>query len=116
MKREYKEKPLAPGLFQIKNHSNGKLFLGSSLILDGPINAPKFMLSVGSHRNAALQADFKKFGANVFSFDILDTVKIKDVAGFSLEAELQVLEEIWLDELQPIVGGGYNPNRKIRQA
>lgn len=116
LKREYREKPLVPGVFQIKNNVNGKVFLGSSLNIDGPLNAHEFMLYSGSHRNAELQADYKKFGADVFSFDVLGVVKLSDEPGFKLEDELETLEQLWLEELNPVGVGGYNLNHKIRQA
>ncbi len=48
IRREYKERQKRAGVFQIKNLANGKVLLGSSLNLDGPLNSHKFMLSVGS--------------------------------------------------------------------
>jgi len=116
LKREYREKPLVPGVFQIKNKVNGKLFLGSSLNINGPLNAHEFMLSSGSHRNTELQADYKKFGADAFSFDVLGVVKVRDEPGFNLKEELQALEQLWLEELNPVGEGGYNKNDNIRQA
>ncbi len=116
LKREYKEKPRVAGVFQIKNKVTGKIFLGSSLNIEGPLNAHKFMLSSGSHRNTALQKDFKALGTDAFSFDTLATVDVKDESGFNLENELEILEALWLDELQPVGDMGYNRNRKIRQA
>ncbi len=115
LKREYKEKPRVAGVFQIKNKVTGKLFLGSSLNIDGPLNAHKFMLSNGSHRNTTMQKDYKKFGEDAFSFDILATVVVMDIPGFNLENELEILEELWLDELQQEGEMGYNRNQKIRQ-
>ena len=116
LKREYKETVPVAGVFQIKNKVNGKVFLGSSLNIAGPLSAHEFMLASGSHRNAELLADYKKFGAAAFSFDILDVVHVKDVPGFQLEIELKALEELWLDELNSVTPNGYNRNTKIRQA
>jgi hypothetical protein len=116
LKRAYKEKRAVAGVFQIKNHRNGKVFLGSSLNIEGPLNAHEFMLSSGSHRNRALQADYKLHGAEAFTFDVLGVVEIKDEPGFNISDELEVLEELWLEELDPVGEKGYNPNRKIRQA
>lgn len=116
MKREYKEKPRIAGVFQIKNNTTGKVFLGSSLNIEGPLNGHQFMLSSGSHRNADLQKDYKTYGEDAFSFETLATVDVKEEPGFNLEHELEVLEELWLDELQAVGENGYNRNRKIRQA
>ncbi len=116
LKREYKEKTRIPGIFQIKNHKNGKVLLGSSLNIDGPLNAHEFMLYSGSHRNRDLQSDYKTFGAEAFSFDVLAVVESSNKSGFNIEAELQTLEQLWLDELKPFGENGYNVNGKIRQA
>lgn len=92
------------------------MLLGSSLNIAGPLNAHEFMLSINSHRNKALQADYHSFGAAAFYFDILGIVKVTDDASFNLEAELKTLEQLWLDALKPVGVGGYNSNDSIRQA
>ena len=45
LKREYQQRDKRAGVFQIKNIVNGKVLLGSSLNLDGPLNLHKFALS-----------------------------------------------------------------------
>ena len=116
LKRQYKEQKPVAGVFQIKNEVTGKVFLASSLNIQGPLNAHEFMLSSGSHRNRQLQADYKHYGAEAFRFDVLQTIDVKDEPGFNLSRELEVIEELWLDELDPVGENGYNPNRQIRQA
>ncbi|MGD0339860.1 MAG: metalloregulator ArsR/SmtB family transcription factor [Bacteroidota bacterium] len=116
IKREYKQTPLQAGIYQIKNTVNGKVFLGSSTNLHGPLNRDKFMLSTGMHKNEQLQKDWKEFGPGAFSFDILEIVKQKDDPNFSLEDELTLLEQIWIEKLQPFGEHGYNKIAKIREA
>lgn len=116
LKRTYKESEKRAGVFQVKNTVNGKVLLGSSLNLQGPLNSHRFMLRIGSHRNAALQQDWKTYGPENFIFEILETVEIKDDPGFNLSDELSLLEQIWLEELQPFGGRGYNTDSNIRQA
>lgn len=116
IKREYKERTKPAGVFQIKNTANGKILLGSSLNLEGPLNSHKFMLSIGKHRNAELQKDWNAYGQDKFVFEILEVVKIKDDPHFNLEVELTLLEQIWLEKLQPFGEKGYNTDSKIRQA
>jgi group I intron endonuclease len=113
--REYKEREKPAGVFQIKNTANGKVLLGSSLNLEGPLNAHKFMLTVGSHRNKALQQEWNEYGADNFVFEILEVVQVKDDPNFNLKDELTLLEQIWLEELQPFGERGYNPDSNIRQ-
>lgn len=116
LKREYIERPKPAGVFQIKNIANGKVLLGSSLNLEGSLNKHRFMLMAGSHRNKALQQDWNNAEPAMFEFDILETVKVTDAPGFKLSDELTLLEQIWLEELQPVGDNGYNVDEKIREA
>ena len=116
IKREYKERRKPAGVFQVKNTANGKVLLGSSLNLEGPLNSHKFMLTIGRHRNEALQKDWNTYGPDKFTFDILEVVKVKDDPNFDIDQELTLLEEIWLEKLQPFGEKGYNEGSKIRQA
>ena len=116
LNREYQERPKPAGVFQVKNTVNGKVLLGSSLNLDGALNGHKFMLKVGSHRNKELLADWNKYGADKFVFEILEDVRVRDEPNFNLGDELTLLEMIWLEKLQPFGEKGYNANDNIRQA
>jgi len=115
LQREYLDRPKPAGIFQIKNTANGKIFLGSSLNLEGPLNGHKFMLSIGSHRNAALQKDWNEYGPDKFIFEILEVVNRKEDPNFNLGDELTLLEQIWIEKLQPFGELGYNLNANIRQ-
>lgn len=112
--REYKEREIPAGVYQVKNVTNGKVFLGSSLNLEGPLNRHKFMLKNGGHTNKALQKDWNEFGSDSFTFEILEVVNVKDDPNFNLKDELTLLEQIWLENLQPFGERGYNLNEKIR--
>ena len=115
-KREYKERTKTAGVFMVKNHANGKLLLGSSLDLAGPLNRHRFMLKSRQHRNAALQRDWDAFGADNFTFEVLETVRPSDDPGFNVDDELTLLEQIWLEKLQPFDERGYNADARIRQS
>ena len=115
--REYKERIKPAGVYQVKNMANGKVLLGSSLNLEGPLNRHRFMLKIGSHTNKALQKDWDELGPEQFTFDILEEVKQRpDDPSFNLKDELSLLEMIWLEKLQPFGERGYNLNEKIREA
>jgi len=116
IKREYKERKKDAGVFQVKNVVNGKVLLGSSMNLAGPLNAHRFMLTIGSHLNKALQKEWNEYGAESFVFEILEVVKVKDEPGFNVEDELALLEQIWIEKLQPFGERGYNKDSNIRQA
>ena len=104
------------GVFQVKNTITGKLLLGSTLNLDGALNGHRFSLTIGSHRNTALQHDWNSYGPDAFVFEVLEEVKLSDEPYFNLSDELTLLEEIWIEQLQPFGEHGYNTNAKLRQA
>ena len=116
IKREYKERNKPAGIFQIKNSVNGKVLLGSSLNLEGPLNSHKFMLTIGSHKNKKLQEEWNEYGKDNFVFEILEMVKVKDDPDFNLSDELTLLEQIWIEKLRPFGNKGYNTDDNIRQA
>lgn len=116
VKREYKGRRKPAGVFQVKNLANGKVLLGSSLNLDGPLNSHKFMLQIGRHRIEALQRDWNEYGPEKFRFEILEVVKVTDEPHFNLSDELTLLEQIWIEKLQPFGNRGYNTRQNIRQA
>jgi hypothetical protein len=116
LKRDYREREKPAGVFQIKNTANGKVLLGSSLNLEGSLNRHRFMLSTGGHANRELQQDWKTYGAEAFVFEVLEAVKVTDSPHFNLGDELTLLEQIWLEQLQPFSERGYNRDAKIRQA
>ena len=113
---EYKERVKPAGVYQVKNIANGKILLGSSLNLEGPLNRHKFVLKIGSHTNKALQKDWDELGPDNFVFEILEEVQVRDNPNFNLKDELTLLEMIWLEKLEPFDERGYNLNSKIREA
>jgi group I intron endonuclease len=115
LKRQYKEAPKVAGIFRITNTANGKIYLGSSLNLHGPLNKHRFVLSIGSHINKALQADWIKCGAAAFVFEIVEKVKPSDDPAFNVEDELELLEQIWIEKEQPFSDRGYNEGKKVRE-
>ncbi len=114
LQRAYRERPPTAGVYRIRNTANGKALLGSRLRLDGALNAHRFSLAHGSHRNALLQREWNEYGPDAFTFEILEVVKVKDEPGFDLEAELTLLEEVWREELRPTGERGYNEDDRIR--
>jgi group I intron endonuclease len=116
IKREYKQHEKQAGVFQVKNTANGKVLLGSSLNLEGPLNRHSFALYTGHHHNLALQKDWNEYGADKFVFEILETVKVKPDPNFNLDDELTLLEQIWVEKLEPYGEKGYNTTDvRIRQ-
>jgi hypothetical protein len=104
----YKKATPPAGVFIIKNNITGKILLGSSLNLNGPMNRIKFELALGEHKNQPLQDDWNRYGEDNFSFEILDQLEPSDDPAYNLSDELTALEELWLAELAPFGEKGYN--------
>lgn len=112
---EYRRRAPRAGVYRIRNTVNGRFLLGSRLNLDGALNSHRFQLVHGAHRNARLQREWEEYGAEAFAFEVLEEVKVKEDPGFDLEAELGLLEEVWVEELRPSPERGYNEGSRIRQ-
>ena len=96
------------GIFLIRNNLNNRVFVGSGLDLHGIINRHKFDLTSGSHRNQQLQSDWNELGSNNFAFEIVDELAAREGAKVDYRAELNSLEQLWLEKLQPFGERGYN--------
>jgi hypothetical protein len=115
IKRAYKERKRPAGVFQLRNTVNGKILLGSSLNLEGVFNGHRFKLSAGGHPNRVLQKEWNEYGPDAFAFELLEVVQEKEDPNFDLNDELTLLEQIWLEKLQPFGERGYNTDFRIRQ-
>jgi hypothetical protein len=80
------------------------------------LNRNRFTLSNNSHTNKELQKDWNELGPDRFAFEILEVVQVKDDPNFNLKDELTLLEQIWLEKLQPFGERGYNTSDRIREA
>ena len=113
LKREYLETKIPMGVYQIRNLTNEKVFVGSSLNLSGIFNRYKFALVAGNHPNKALQTDWNALGADKFAFEVLEELEAR--AGLDDKAELAVLEDLWLEKLEPYGERGYNERKLTRE-
>lgn len=115
-RQDYKQVVHDKAVFAIRNTVSGKVFLASTLNLNGKFNREKFMLEMGSHTNKALQADWTALGAEHFSFEVLETLKLNDDPAYNYEEDLQILEMIWVEKFRPFATHCYNDSERIRIA
>ncbi len=113
LKKAYKETHRPMGVFAIRNRTNGKVFLGSSQNLPGALNRHRFQLTMCSHQNRALQADWTSLGDDAFEIEILDELKPKEGAPVDPVRELAVLLELWMEKLQPWGDRGYHDEPRL---
>lgn len=109
IKDTYKEMKFQIGVFQIRNTINNKIYIESSTDLVAIWKRNKFQLNSGLHLNIDLQEEWKKFGQENFTFEIISEIKqdgTKTPAYYRNEAKQ--LETMFIEELQPFNDNGYN--------
>jgi len=101
------------GVFQIRNLQNEKVFVGSSLNLDGIFNRHEFALKMDGHASKSLQKDWNALGAANFAFEILEELEPRE--NLDSKKELAVLEDLWLEKLEPFGDKDYNERKLTRE-
>jgi len=114
LKKNYQQNPRPMGVFLIRNNLSDRVFLGAGIDLQGLINRHKFQLKNGTHANKALQADWNEFGSHNFAFEIVDELTPRSDPAFDSRTELDFLEKLWLEKLQPFGERGYNEPKLTR--
>lgn len=107
LKQQYLEMKTVAGVFLIKNNVNGKMFVDSTRNLK-TINGLKFSLETRVFNNKQLQLDWKYYGKDAFTIEVLEELKKEDSPYFNEKEALKKLEEKWLAKLKPFGEIGYN--------
>lgn len=114
-KLEYKLSHRPMGVFQIRNTTNDRIFVDSSLNIPGKINRHRFALNAGLHASKVLQKDWNELGETVFEFETLEDVLPRADASYDYAADVNTLEDLWLEKLQPYGDSGYNERKLTRE-
>lgn len=105
---DYKRTKSQIGVFQIRNKTNNKVFIESSLDLVAIWNRLRFQLNLGSHPNTALQKDWNELGEENFAYEILSEIKQEEGVQMDYRKEIKKLEAMFIEELQPFEARGYH--------
>ncbi|HEV8591361.1 MAG TPA: GIY-YIG nuclease family protein [Pyrinomonadaceae bacterium] len=114
-KLEYKASRRPMGVFQIRNLVNEKIYVGSSLDLTAMFNRIRFQLFAGAHMNKALETDWRNLGSDKFAFEVLEEIFPRKDPNYDYAADLETLEDLWLEKLEPYGDRGYNEKKKTRE-
>jgi len=96
------------GVYRIHNTRHDRSLIGRSVDLPAILNRERVALRFGNHPNAALQRDWTTLGPDAFVFEVLDTLKPPEgQPDYDPTDDLRVLEELWLERLQPFGERGY---------
>jgi hypothetical protein len=113
-KLEYKLSHRPMGVFQIRNVTNDKVYVDSSLNIPGKINRHRFQLNGGSFKSRSLQKDWNELGEASFEFETLEPVEPRSDSNYDYAADVLVLEDLWLERLEPYGDRGYNERKLTR--
>lgn len=108
IKEAYKQKKFQIGVYQIRNTVNNKVLIDSSIDLVAIWNRERFQLNFGNHPNTELQKDWKEYGEDKFSYEILAEIDQKEEGATNYKKEAKELEKMYIEELQPFGEKGYN--------
>jgi len=106
--REYKRTPKDMGVYRILNTANGKSYVASSRDITARLNRHRLCLKNNMEQVRALQDDWNRFGAEAFSFEVVDLLEPADKPGYNPDEDLAVLNDLWLEKLKPYGDNGYN--------
>jgi len=95
---DYKKRKLSMGVYAVRCHASGEVWVGQSRNLDTLQNRFWFALQLGSHHSRSLQAAFTLHGHDAFTFEPLQ--QLPDEATAYPESILTDLVEDWRNELQ----------------
>jgi hypothetical protein len=93
----YKNRPPDRGVFAVRCAATPQVWVGASMDLPAARNAIWFMLRLGRHRDAALQAAFNAHGEDAFRFEVLERLD-ENAEPLSVEDLLKQKTRQWADE------------------
>ena len=111
--RQYKESPRTMGVGVVRNTATGRALVISGVDLPSLLNRHQAQLRLRAHPLKSLQADWNAQNGESFAFEIVDTLEPRDTPDYDPRADLEALEQLWLEKLGALEPAGYNrPKRR----
>jgi len=101
--RKFKEKQKA-GIYKITCKANGKIYIGETKNFKTRWTSHKSALKVRKKTNSSLQADWDKYGKDLFSFEVIEELEKDKVILYEREG-------YWIDRYQKEGKELYNVER-----
>ncbi len=98
LKKEYKMRPPAAGVYMIVNRQNGRRLLATSANIVGRFNRYRVELQSQSCRHHLLMQDWLRYGEDAFEFTIVDTLEDLPSDRAELRSELAELLCLWQEK------------------
>lgn len=107
LKDKYKNREVIGGIYRIICSASGNFWLKSSVDMPSAKNRFAFAVNMNTFPEAGMLEDWKKFGADSFSLEVLEEIKKKETQTereFSDDVDLML--EIWTEKLENSTEGG----------
>ena len=99
LRQEYKERPVIGGVFALRNSRTGKQLLGATQDMAGRRNRFYFARQAGVADIPKIKEDWQKYGADSFSFEVIEELEKKQEQSAQAFAEdTRVLLAIWKEK------------------
>lgn len=98
--KDYKQQKQPVGIYAVHNKVDNKMYIGTSKNLPAVVRRFEFTLQMESFPFQDLIDDYKKLGKDNFEIKILDELELKNETDKEIAAELNQLEELWIEKLK----------------
>lgn len=109
MKKTFISKPQSPGIYEIRNCVNEKVYVGQASRLNARAAQHEKSLMNGTHTNKHLQAAWNLYGPEAFEFTVLEVIAEKPLRD---KAEQDLLDKLFGDCCYNILRE-VNPSKKV---
>ncbi|MDK2866095.1 MAG: hypothetical protein PWP51_1583 [Clostridiales bacterium] len=100
LKENYKTRDITGGVYRLKCSGNGMFWLRSAKELDKALNRFQFFVKTNSHPEPVMKQAWQTYGAESFSFEILETLEKKETqTDLEYREDIKVLLELWTEKL-----------------
>ncbi len=96
---EYKQRDEVGGVIAVKNNATGKVLLEATRNIEGYKNRFEFSKKMGSAVTLKLAQDWKIYGSNAFSIEVLETIKKGETqTPKEFNDDVKLLKEFWREK------------------
>ena len=100
IKERYMNRILVGGVYCIKCSGSSRVWIKSTIDLEGQSNKYKFSISTKSCPEPTMRSDWEQYGAESFSFSVIEKLEKRETQTDQEFAEdIRTLYEMWLENM-----------------
>jgi hypothetical protein len=98
----YKERRAVGGVFAVRNSANGRSYVSMTTDMQGSVNRFEFSQATGSCAFKPMQDDFKAYGSDAFSFEVIEQLTQREgQSGDDFRRDIEQLYGMVLEGMDP---------------